>query len=130
MAYKIGQFKQFYPQPENVSFFRNAIVHWLLIGVIVLSVSAFAILLYFVHPSLAQIKLQYNLFLGTSKYGTWWQIYLLPITAFAFFIVDLLLAYMLYGLKERIGSYVLLLAAFFLHVALLIAIVGLILNNF
>lgn len=131
MQYRAQQFhRPSSVRASDVGFFQNAIVHWLVIGTLFISFSLFVVLLYYVHPSNIQLKLQYNVFFGSSLYSSWWGAYVLPLMAIFFFLVDLGLAYYLYLSKERVGAYILLLSAFFVHLALSISIISLILNNF
>ena len=115
---------------ENVSYWNNAIIHWMIIVNVVLNLSVVAFLAFYVHPSDVLIKLQYNVFFGTSLHVEWWKTYALPLVGMAFFVIDLLIGNVLYYTKERIAAYIILLGALFAHIALVIAALSIILNNF
>lgn len=115
---------------KNVSYWNNAIVHWMIITNIVLNLGIVALLAFYVHPSDVLVKLQYNVFFGTSLHVEWWKTYSLPLVGMAFFIIDLLIGNVLYYTKERIAAYIILLGALFAHIALVIAALSIILNNF
>ena len=74
---------------KNMSFWNNAIVHWVIIATVVLNICVVVLLAFFVHPTDIMIKLQYNVFFGTSLFTKWWQTYILPLMGLIFFLVDL-----------------------------------------
>lgn len=116
---------------KEISFWNNAIVHWAIIANVFLNLAVVGMLLFYVRPSDVPIKLQYNVFFGTSLYTThWWQVYILPVFCLVFFGIDLLLGNILYNFKERIGAYIILLGALFTQIALIIAVLSVIMNNF
>ncbi|MCK4636167.1 MAG: hypothetical protein KAT32_04880 [Candidatus Moranbacteria bacterium] len=115
---------------KDVSFWNNAIVHWIIIANIVLNLGVIAFLLFYVHPSEVPIKLQYNVFFGTSLHVEWWKTYSLPLVGMVFFVIDLLIGNVLYYTRERIAAYIILLGALFAHIALAIAALSIVLNNF
>ncbi len=115
---------------QNVSFWNNAIVHWMIIANVVLNLGVVVLLAFYVHPSDVLIKLQYNVFFGTSLHVEWWKTYSLPLVGMVFFVIDLLIGNVLYYTKERIAAYIILLGALFAHIALAIAALSIVLNNF
>lgn len=115
---------------NDTAYWHNAIVHWVVIATIVLCLGATMLLLFFVHPSDAPIRLQYNVFFGTSLHAPWWQAYLLPGMGFAFFLIDTLIGYVLYASKERVAAYIILLGGLFAQIALLIAVCSIVVNNY
>lgn len=119
-----------YNSLKNVSFWNNAIVHWMIIINIVLNLGVVALLAFYVHPSDILVKLQYNVFFGTSLHVEWWKTYSLPLVGMVFFIIDLLIGNVLYYTRERIAAYIILLGALFAHIALVIAALSIVLNNF
>ncbi len=114
----------------DVTYWHNAIVHWVAIATIFVNLGVVVLFLFYVHPSELPLRLQYNVFFGTSLHAPWWQAYLLPVMSFIFFIVDLLIGYILYQAKERIAAYIVLLGALFASVALFIAALSIVLNNY
>jgi hypothetical protein len=129
-AYFKERTKNVFDPLQNISFWNNAIVHWMIISALVLNIAVIILLAFFVHPTEMMIKLQYNVFFGTSLHVQWWQTYALPLIGLAFFAVDLLVANVLYYSKERIAAYILLLGGVFAQIALVVAALSVILNNY
>jgi hypothetical protein len=48
----------------------------------------------------------------------------------SFFLIDLIIGRVLYNAKERVAAYIVLLGALFANIALLIAALSIVLNNF
>ena len=115
---------------RDTAYWHNAIVHWVLIATLFVWVASVAILALFVHPSDALLRLQYNVFFGTSLHAPWWQAYLVPAVGLLFAVGDLFVGRMLYAAQERVAAYVILLGGLFTEVALLIASVSIVMNNF
>ncbi|MEN8252672.1 MAG: hypothetical protein ABFQ53_03770 [Patescibacteria group bacterium] len=115
---------------NDVAYWNNAIVHWVAIGTLFVNVGVIILFAFYVHPSELALKLQYNVFFGTSLSSDWWSAYLLPAVSIFFFVVDLFIGQVLYNAKERIAAYIVLLGALFTSVALLIAAISIILNNY
>lgn len=114
----------------SISFWNNTIVHWAIIGNLVLNLGVIVLLVFYVRSSDAMIKLQYNVFFGTSLFVSWWQTYILPLICLLFFLVDLFVGSILYKYKERVAAYIVLLGALFTQISLIIAILSIIMNNF
>lgn len=125
--YDIGTF--FQPQP-NVTFTKNAIVQWLIIIILVTNIITVVGLWFFIDIESVFIKLQYNVYFGTSLFAPWWGPYILPAMGFLFFLIDIFLAFMLYTIKERIFAYSILLGAFFVQITLIVASLSVVLNNY
>lgn len=115
---------------NDTAYRHNAIVHWVVIATIFTCVGSTILLAFFVHPSDVSIRLQYNVFFGTSLEAPWWQAYLLPVMGFIFFLVDVMISHVLYISKERVAAYIILLGGLFAQIALLIAVVSIVVNNF
>ncbi|MCX6765585.1 MAG: hypothetical protein NT136_01325 [Candidatus Moranbacteria bacterium] len=111
-------------------FFRNAIVHWALIGAFFLNIANWGLLAFFIRPVDFPIILHYNVYFGVDLIGDWWQAYFLPLMGAAIMAVNITLAHFFYRKKERIASYLLLLAAFFVQVGTLIASASVVLINY
>ncbi len=114
---------------ENTQFLENAIVQWISILVGMLVFFAFVLLFFNIKPTEALIKLQYNVYFGASVRSSWWSPYILIAMGIVFYLIDLVLAFILYNEKFRIGAYVLLLGGFFAHIGLLVAVISIIMNN-
>jgi hypothetical protein len=115
---------------DDISYWQNAIVHWAFIATMFVNISVWILLGFFVHPTELPLRLQYNVFFGTSLHTPWWYAYMLPLMGMVFFLIDLMVGYILYRAKERIAAYIVLLGALFANIALLIAAVSVVFNNF
>ncbi len=113
----------------DVAYWNNAIVHWLAIAIVFINVSVIILFTFYIHPSELPLRLQYNVFFGTSLYASWWNVYVLPVMSLIFFVIDLVIGHILYRAQERIAAYIVLLGALFASVALSIAALSIILNN-
>lgn len=74
--------------------------------------------------------LHYNVYFGVDVIGNWWQSYLNPLMGFLIMIVNFVLALAFYNLKERIASYILLLANLIVQFGLVITSVTVALINY
>ncbi|MFA5986928.1 MAG: hypothetical protein WC819_06300 [Parcubacteria group bacterium] len=115
---------------NDIAYWHNAIVHWVAIATFLINVIVWCAFLFYVHPSDVPIRLQYNVFFGTSLHALWWHAYILACAGLVFFMVDLIVGYVLYNAKERVAAYIVLLGALFANVALLIAAISIVFNNF
>ncbi|HIP49892.1 MAG TPA: hypothetical protein EYG99_00395 [Candidatus Pacebacteria bacterium] len=113
----------------DVAYWNNAIVHWLAIAIVFINISVVILFVFYIQPSELPLRLQYNVFFGTSLHAPWWNAYMLPAMSFIFFIIDLVIGYILYRAHERIAAYSALLGGLFASVALFIAALSIILNN-
>lgn len=115
---------------NDVEYWHNAIVHWGVIATVFINMSVIILLVFYIHPSVLPLRLQYNVFFGTSLHASWWHVYALPLIGLIFFLVDLIIGYVLYNAKERVAGYIVLLGGLFANVALAIAALSIILNNY
>ncbi len=115
---------------SGVGYWHNAIVHWVVIATLVINAGVCVLFAFYVHPSDFPLRLQYNVFFGTSLHTVWWHAYILPLMGLVFFLVDVAIGYVLYSVKERIAGYIVLLGGFFANIALLIAAVSIVFNNY
>lgn len=111
-------------------FFRNAIIHWVLIASLFVNAVCWGALAFFIRPVDFPIILHYNVYFGVDIIGDWWQAYFLPLIALAIMSVNIVLAYSFYKKEERIISYILLLAGLLVQVSGAIAIGGIIRINY
>jgi len=111
-------------------FFKNSIVHWMFIITIFLNVADWIVLYIFIKPVDLPIILHYNVYFGVDMIGDWWQVYFLPFIGAVFFIINALLAGFFYEKKERIASYIFLLAAFLIQAGIIIASASIIAINY
>jgi hypothetical protein len=105
-------------------FFHNAIVQWLSIGIIVFNLASWVILTIFIRPIDLPIIIHYNVYFGVDIIGSWWQVYFLPFIGGVFFIINFSLAHLFYEKKERIASYLFLLASLIIQLGIVIASTG------
>lgn len=120
----------FHNKKHDVDYWRNAIVQWVSIIALCINVGCVVLFVFYVHPSDTPLRLQYNVFFGTSLYKTWWYAYMLPLVGLLFFLVDLAVGYVLYSVKERVAGYIVLLGGLLANVALFIAGLSIVLNNY
>jgi hypothetical protein len=99
---------------KGVSFFQNSLVRTLILGNLFFLLLGFGILGYVIRPREASIVLHYNIYFGVDLLGAWWHAYLLPGVACLLFGGHLFLARSFYHKRERVASYLLLLAMLFL----------------
>ncbi len=146
LKFKIRRF--FTPAPKNNSnpdrdslkkilvrglaneFLRNPIAQWLLIASFFINIADWAALAFFIRPVDFPIILHYNVYFGVDIIGGWWQAYFLPFTGAVILLVNAVLAHFFYGRKERIASYVLLMAALAIQAGVAVAEAGVILINY
>ncbi len=111
-------------------FFRSSVVHWALIGAMIINAAMWGALAYFIRPVDFSIVLHYNAYFGVDMIGDWWQVQALPAIGVCILVANTLLGMVFYGQKERIISHLLLLATCMAQVLLAIAVAGLILINY
>lgn len=111
-------------------FMKNSIVRWLLVGTIFLNAANWVFLAFFIHPVNFNIILHYNVYFGVDLIGDWWQTYILPSMGIVFLLINFFLARQFYRNRERIASYILLLASLMIQIGLIIASVGIVLINY
>ncbi len=146
LKFKISRF--FTPAPKNDSnpdkdflkrnlvrglaneFLRNPIAQWLLIASLFINIADWAVLAFFIRPVDFPIILHYNIYFGVDIIGGWWQAYFLPFTGAVILLINSFLARFFYGRKERVASYVLLLAALAIQAGAAVAEAGVILINY
>jgi len=112
-------------------FFRNDIVRYALLTLAVLNAANWVALAVFINASRScSIILHYNVYFGVDLVGEWWQAYLAPAAATALILLNIFLAWKFYGKKERVASYVLLLASVIIQLSSAIAVISVILINY
>jgi len=116
-------------QMEDTAFFDNVIVQWVSIMVSVLIIISIIMLMIVLSPDLSTVRLQYSIYFGTALRAQWWSPYVLVFMGVAFYLLDLALAFVLYGSRQRIAAYSLLLGGLFAQIGLLVAVISIVLNN-
>jgi len=111
-------------------YFQNQILVWLLILSLAGNLANWIILLIFIRPVDFPIILHYNVYFGVDSTGDWKQVYFLPAIGFLLLIINWIFAVYFYKSKERIASYILLIALLMAIFSLLIASISVIIINY
>ncbi len=111
-------------------FFRNRIVLWLLAFNIIFNLANWLALFFLVNRLDLGIILHYNVYFGVDEIGNWKQSFLSPIIGLILFALDAVLAVYFFEKKERIASYVLLIASIMVQINLIIASASVIMINY
>ena len=112
------------------AYFKSHIVVWLLILSSVANLANWTILKVWVKPVDFPIILHYNVYFGVDSIGSSGQVYLLPLIGLILFTINLILSIYFYKQKERIASYILLMAMLMIQLSLIVASTSLILINY
>ncbi|MFA5961805.1 MAG: hypothetical protein WC848_03940 [Parcubacteria group bacterium] len=121
-----GKIKFFFGQ----EFFRSRIVLWLLFLGVFFNLVIWSVLKFYSHPAGSSIILHYNVYFGVDSIGASREVFLLPSIGFIVLLINVLLSFYFYVKKERIASYVLLLAALMVQLSLLISAISVIIINY
>lgn len=111
-------------------YFKSHIVIWLLILSLAANLADWAILKIWVKPVDFPIILHYNVYFGVDLVGGYRQVYVLPLIGFVLFLINSTLSLYFYGQKERIASYILLIAVLMIQLSLIVASASVILINY
>jgi hypothetical protein len=108
----------------------NPIILWLSITSLVANVANWIVLKIFVKPIEGDIILHYNVYFGVDSTGGYREIYFLPVAGIFILVFNFFLGVFFFKNKERIVSYVLLMAALMANLCLIIASATVILINY
>jgi hypothetical protein len=111
-------------------FFQGQIVRWLLALCLVANLADWVILKIFIQPVDFPIILHYNVYFGVDMLGDWKQVFILPFLGLILFIINFLLSLYFYNQKERIASYILLMATLMIQLSLVVASTSVIIINY
>lgn len=111
-------------------YFKSHIVVWLLLLGFLTNLINWIILKIWIKPVDFSVILHYNVYFGVDLIGNYAQVYMLPMIGLMLFLINFLLAMFFYEKKERIASYVLLMAAVMIQLSLIVASVSVILINY
>lgn len=111
-------------------FFKSQIAVWLLILSGLSNAINFAIIWIWIEPVDYPIILHYNVYFGVDMIGDYRQAYFLPLTGFVLLAINLFLAIYFYVRKERIASYILLMATLMVQLSLIVGSLSIILINY
>lgn len=119
-------FKAFFAR----EYFRSQIAIWLAILGLISNLVNWLILRIFIHPIDLPIILHYNVYLGVDMMGGYREVYFFPLIGIILLIINFFLSFYLYEKKERIASYLLLMAALMIQLAFIISSVSVIIINY
>lgn len=111
-------------------FFQNDIVRILLVLGLFPLLASLVVLGSTIFPISIPLILRYNVYFGVSLLGDWWQVYVFPISGLFLYVVHVLLAHHYYALRERIASYLVLLASTFVGSGIMLIAIALGIVNF
>jgi len=111
-------------------FFKSALMHWVLIGALILNGINWGLIAFFIRPVDFPIVLHYNVYFGVDVIGAWWQIYFLPAIGLIIMSVNTVLGYLFYQKKERIIAHLLMLATFIAQISMTVAVASLLIINY
>ena len=121
-----GGFRSFFAQ----EYFQSHIAVWLIIMSGIANLANWIGLAVFVKPVDYPIILHYNVYFGVDMLGDWRQVFILPGIGLLFFIANFYLSLYFYRRKERIASYLLLMATLMVQLSLVVASASLIIINY
>lgn len=99
---------------EGFSFFRNPLILSTISVSVLLLLASFSAVFFFIYRGAREIIiLHYNVYFGIDIIGSPWQAFVVPGAPLLFFLVNLFLARIFYGVRERVISHILLFSAFF-----------------
>jgi hypothetical protein len=111
-------------------FFESGLVHWVLIGSLIINVLNWGFIAFFIRPVDFPIILHYNVYFGVDVIGPWWQVYSLPLIGLMILGVNTVLGYLFYQKKERIVAHLLMLATFIAQIGISVAVASLLIINY
>ncbi|EKE21839.1 MAG: hypothetical protein ACD_7C00115G0004 [uncultured bacterium] len=111
-------------------YFRSHIIIWLLILSFIINTANWLSLNIWVKPVDFSIILHYNVYFGVDSIGDYREVYILPIIGLILFFINFVLSLYFYQQKERIASYILLIATLMIQLSLAVASTSIILINY
>jgi len=111
-------------------YFQSSIAVWLIILSLVANLANWLILKIFIRPIDLPIILHYNVYFGVDMMGNYKEVYVLPLIGIILLLINLFLSKYLYEKKERIASYLLMMAALMIQLALIVSSVSVIIINY
>jgi hypothetical protein len=123
----MGKLKLFFKRKE---FFQSKIAVWLIILSLIANVINWIILAFLTHPVGSKVILHYNVYFGVDNMGGPEGVFMMPAIGLFIFLINSFLAAYLYKKKERIASYILLMAALMIQLNFLVASASIIIINY
>ncbi len=122
----VAYFRLFFAQ----DYFHSVIAVWLMALSLVANLVNWLILEIFIRPIDLPIILHYNVYFGVDMMGDYREAFILPLIGLILLLINLFLSLFLYKKKERIASYLLLMAALMIQLALIVSSVSVIIINY
>lgn len=119
-------FKNFFSE----EYFQSSIAVCLMVLSLVTNLANWLILKIFIQPIDLPIILHYNVYFGVDMMGNYKEAYVLPLIGMILLFVNFFLSKYLYEKKERIASYLLLMAAAMIQLALIVSSISVIIINY
>ncbi len=131
MSNRISKMTHAFLKPDFIGgYFRSHIVDWLSTLSLAANLINWVILKIWIKPVNFPIILHYNVYFGVDMIGGYRQVYLLPLIGLIIFVINSALSMYFYVRKERIASYILLMAALMIQLSLMVASLSVILINY
>lgn len=111
-------------------YFQSSIAVCLMVLSLVTNLANWLILKIFIQPIDLPIILHYNVYFGVDMMGNYKEAYVLPLIGMILLLVNFFLSKYLYEKKERIASYLLLMAAAMIQLALIVSSISVIIINY
>jgi len=111
-------------------YFQSRIARWLLLLGGIVNIADWVALKIFIKPIDFPIILHYNVYFGVDMLGNWKEVFLLPFIGIILFLINTFLSIHFYRRKERIASYLLLMASLMIQLSLLVASISVIIINY
>lgn len=111
-------------------YFQSRINFWLLFLSVIANIINWLIIFIFLRPATENIILHYNVYFGVDMTGKRESAYILPSVGLLIILINSLLSYFFYKNKEKIAGYILLISAFMVQLALIIAATSVIIINY
>ncbi len=112
-------------------FFRNHVIQWLFAFAFLLHIILWAGCTWFFHKEGVPVALRFNVYLGVdpTSISPWYSPYEIPVAAFIFLVMQMILAWRFFREKDRIMAHLMVLCGGMVQIAALIALVSVILGN-
>ena len=120
------KFKSFFAQ----EYFRSSIAVWLIILSLIVNAITWILLKIFIKPVDFPIILHYNVYFGVDMTGDYVNVFILPSIGLALLLVNFSLSIYFYQHKERIASYLLMIASLMIQLSLFVASLSVIIINY
>jgi hypothetical protein len=114
----------------SLDYFKSSIALWLIVLSLIFNLTDWIVLGIFIKPVDFPIILHYNVYFGVDMMGNYRLVFVLPLIGLAIFLVNFFLSLYFYRHKERIASYLLLMAALMVQLSLFVSILSVVIINY